>query len=218
MVKRNKTRKVKAQKGGDLCKEDTSSYEYDTTIVLGQGAFGTVYGIKGDPKLAAKVQKIPTTRGWLNKFIGKEEEYLFHLQNELAIATLAGELGVGPRIYYLAMCDKKKDRIIWVMDRIQNGDTVYNILEKYKKDLKKEGKSKSEIKELELKKRQAFHDELLDMLEILENKNVKIVDIHGGNLMYGSIDGGEPRLWIIDYGGSYFKKPRKIDELVNIHN
>lgn len=216
---KHRTKTYKKQKGGNLCKGDISEYEYDETQLLGEGQFGRVYGVKNNPNLAVKVQEIPLNlelTGWF-AFLG-EEDHTWRLQNELAIATKAGEMGIGPRIYHLAICkaDKPDDmgyiyqKIIWVMDRIQNGDTVYNILQKYKKDLKRQGKSKDEIKRLDVEKRQEFVSMLNEHLQKLEEKDIEVHDIHGGNLMYGSIQGGEPKLYIIDYGEfSFREQPRR---------
>lgn len=196
-----KTRKNR-QKGGDLCKEDKSEYEIDKDTVLGKGVYGIVYSAKNNPDLAIKVQYIPT-KGNLGK------DFTWKLQNELAIATKAGEMGFGPRIYHLAICNTNKpneQKIIWVMDRIY-GDTVFDILEKYKKELKKQGYPKKEIAKLELEKRKGFNDELVRIVQILEEKGIEYDDIHGGNIMYGSIQGGEQKLYIIDYGEFSFSEP-----------
>lgn len=183
----------------------------DRNQVLGEGDFGKVYGVKNNPNLAVKVQLIPLNfPDWLARL--EETDHTWRLQNELAIATKAGEMGIGPRIYHLAICkaDNPDDmgyifqQIIWVMDRI-NGDTVYNILKKYRKDLKRQGKSKEEIKRLDLEKRKEFVDMLNEHINKLEEKGIVYEDIHGGNIMYGSIQGGEPKLYIIDYGEFSFK-------------
>ncbi len=191
---RTRTRRRK-QKGGDLCKGDTSSYKADKTVVLGKGAYGTVYGVKDNPNLAIKVQVVPI-QGKMGEIFTQK------LQNELAISTLAGDLGIGPKIHHLAICDTitgKSQTIIWVMDRIY-GDTVYDFLGKYEDDLKKQGKTPAEIKKMEYQKRKEINDELVRMVDTLEKKRVQWGDIHNANVMYGSIDGGPPKVYIIDYG------------------
>ena len=197
---RRRWRRTLKQTGGALCKGDESDYQYDKDDVLGDGEYGTVYGMKGDPNLAVKVQRVPIS--------GKAgEKFTHNLQTELAIATIAGEMGIGPRIHHLSICDvnpkSNTQTIMWVMDRI-NGKTLYDTLDKYKATLKKQGKTKEEIKKLEYAKRKEFHDnELIPMIQRLEEKGINAGDIHGGNIMYGYIRGGEPRLWIIDFG--FFK-------------
>lgn len=195
-TKKSKSRKTQ-QKGGNLCVGDMSQYEIDENKIIGKGDSGIVYAVKGNPDLVVKVQEI-TNDGRRNP----EEQSLFELQNELASATIAGEIGVGPRIYHLAICNshkKNKQKIMWVMDKIK-GDTMYNILQTYKYQLYQQGKSRAEREMLSIAKQDELGELVIPLVDTLDNHGITIDDLHGGNLMWGTIRDGPPQLWIIDFG------------------
>lgn len=196
---RSKRRK---QTGGSLCPGDISLYEMDPTNVVGRGQSGIVFGVVDHPDLVVKVQSVPID-------IKRSSKLTWELQNELACATIAGELGIGPRIHHLAICDAVSPQssrfshlqlIKWVMDKIE-GNTLYNILKfDYPNELKRQGKTRKEINEMTAIKQQEFAEEVEELIDDLKDHGIILNDIHGGNIMYGSIRGGAPRIWIIDFG------------------
>lgn len=166
------------------------------TQLIGRGKSGRVYATRSHPNLCVKIQSIPLHRTPSD------------IQHELAIATLAGELGVGPHIHHLAICDSKPgthtQTVIWVMDRIQ-GDTIANRMEQYKRELKTQNAPPILIKQLVHDKYTEYVEELVVLLDMLESKGVLLDDVHGNNVMYGTIGTSPPRLWIVDYGKMTFQ-------------
>jgi len=192
------------------------------SAVIGRGQYGTVHSISGDLNLCAKIQYMKDDKYCLkdDKHCLTDDKHCLtdddsvptkashtETQHELAAATIAGEIGVGPRIYQLTMCDMEPPlvKITWVMDKI-TGSTLEELLGPQLDHISK-GIPYKEYKLMKEKIVEPYYKQLLPLIKMLNNRNIIIKDIHEGNVMFGSIRGGPPRLWIIDYGKARILTP-----------
>lgn len=111
------------------------------------------------------------------------------VEKECKITTLAGEIGVGPKVIE---CSSKDPQYI-VMEKL-DGPTVQ---EKYGTF------SRYEMPATDLKK-------LEEKIKILDNNHIKHNDLHLGNVLYH-----KDKLYIIDYGMSNIVKSKVRNDIKN---
>lgn len=156
--------------------------------ILGEGAYGKVYKINN--KKAAKIVALGTHFIWDE--INKLKDTIL---NEFAICKLAGELGVGPKVYDHYSCCDEKDQCYYVlyMDLL-NGKNLHEWF----------ADNPSIAEQQKVKKL------LMEKLEILHKNNIIHNDLHRGNVFVISKKSKVEDVFIIDYGlASNFKRKMK---------
>jgi len=154
---------------------------------IGSGAFGSTYLVKdGKRTRALKIQEAKI-RGFDEKLLPLKEicDKMRQLKNEVTNLTIAGTMGISPKVYNDYMCIdhlQSKVSLYIVMDHIE-GDKLSVWLEK--NSLTKKDKTT-----------------LKSMLEKLHRKNILHQDLHGENIIVTK----NRRFYIIDYGMSSGQK------------
>lgn len=168
--------------------------------VLGEGAYGKVYKINN--KKAAKIVPLGTHFIWDE--INKLKE---NILNEFAICKLAGELGVGPKVYdHYSCCDEKNQCYYILYMDLLNGKNLYDWLD-----------DKPSVEEQEYVKKI-----LIEKLEVLHKNNIIHNDLHRGNVFVVNKRNGKEKsniedVFIIDYGlATNFK--RKMKQTISFEN
>jgi len=105
---------------------------------------------------------------------------------EIDITREAGEMGVGPRVFYTRLCD----------DEERGEVSGFIVMEKI------EGFSMRKPNEMQLR-------EIKALMAILNRNGIKHGDIHSGNFIYGTTASNpEKRVYLIDYGESRYSRER----------
>ena len=188
-VKKCRRHSIRRMKGGKLCKSsnnDLNIYTINSSKKVGSTWY--VYDQLGNEQIAIK--KIGPSP-WLSRD---------SIENELEVATIAGDIGAGPQVIYSKMCetpnpDPSKPPMTTgylVMEKI-NGDLVWTL--NHKKLLSAEDL----INIIEQRKR---------YVDLLYDNGIKLGDHDGlNNIMYGyTLTNPEPRVWFIDFGESVIHK------------
>jgi predicted Ser/Thr protein kinase len=161
--------------------------------ILGEGAYGKVYRINN--KKAAKIVALGAHFIWDE--INKVKE---NILNEFAICKLAGELGVGPKVYdHYSCCDEQNQCYYVLYMDLLNGTNLY--------DWFNDNPS--------IEEQQHVKQRLVEKLEILHKNNIIHNDLHRGNVFIVNKKNAKGKskvedVFIIDYGlATNFKRKMK---------
>lgn len=161
--------------------------------LLGEGAYGKVY--KVNSKRAAKIVSLGSHMIWDD--INELKE---NILNEFTVCKLAGDLGVGPKVYdHYSCCDENNQcYYILYMDLLE-GQNMYDWFSSNPSE-----EEQTVVKELLAKK-----------IKILHQNNVIHNDLHRGNvfIVKKKMSRGKTKIddvYIIDYGmATNFKRKMK---------
>jgi hypothetical protein len=170
-------------KGGALCDDGDPNDTYTRSSTFG-GSTWVLYNVEGD---TTKVIKEVGPAIWISKG---------EIEREIEIATRAGKLNVGPKVYYSKICYVPNTIKTFAAEMLPVG---YIVMDKIVgRTLNKRYLADPGIK------RQI--DKLLDKLA---NNRISYTDLHSHNMMYGKTkDDKHKRVYLIDYGEARIKPKR----------
>lgn len=173
-------------KGGALCPGSDDPYDIGgpnkRDNVIGMSTF-FIYRDVNDPDIAVKEMPLPK---WLSR--AKAEE-------EFEYAKIAGDLGVGPKVFYTTFCE-------------DNGKTVGYMVMEYI-----DGRT---FRESDLENKDLV-DQLNGLFKVMGDNDMYQEDLHSQNVMIGRTASDETeRVYLIDFGGigpTEGRRPRTVNDM-----